>query len=329
VAIHDSQEVMLLRTPLTDLLGISLPLVGAPMAGVGHGRLAQAVSAAGALGMIGVGSTTPADFVSTESAVASDGGRLPFGVGLMAWALPERPELFDAVLAARPRLVSVSFGDPAPYVDRLRDAGIVVASQVQDVASARVAVEAGIDLLVAQGTEAGGHTGRVGTLPLLQLVLDAVAAPVVAAGGIATPRGVAAALAAGACGVWVGTALIAAPESAHSDAARARIIAADETQTVHTYAFDRTLGIPWPPDFPGRALSNEFTRRWHGHEEALDADARQALSSARNADDYDVAYIYAGQAVGAVREVRPAGDVVRDLCDGAERLLRQRAADLL
>ncbi len=319
----------MLRTPLTELLGVTRPLVGAPMAGVSTGRLARAVTEAGGLGMIAAGSTTPAGFVTTESAVASDDGRLPFGVGLMAWALPDRPDLLDVVTAAKPALVSVSFGDPAPYVAQLREAGAMVASQVQDVASARVAVDAGVDLVVAQGTEAGGHTGRVGTLPLLQLVLDVVDVPVVAAGGIATARGVAAALAAGACGVWVGTALIAAPESAHSDAARARIVAADETQTVHTYAFDRTLGIPWPPAFPGRALTNEFTRRWHGHEDALDDEARQALRSARTADDYDVAYIYAGQAVGAVRAARPAGEVVRDLVDGAERLLRERCARLV
>jgi len=132
--------------------------------------------------------------------VASDGGRLPIGIELMAWALERRLELLDAAITARPTLVSVSFGSPARCVGSLRDAGIVVVSQVQDLSSAIAAAEAWVDFVVAQDTEAGGHTGKVGTLPLLQLLPEVLDVPVVAAGGIASPRGLAAVSAAGAAG---------------------------------------------------------------------------------------------------------------------------------
>src|SRR5258708_28937518 len=125
-------------------------------------------------------------------------------------------------------------------------------------------VQAGGDVSVVQGREAGGHvTGRVSTLPLLQAVLDAVQVPVLAAGGIATPRGMAAALAAGAAGVWIGTALLASPECENTEQARARIVQAQETDTILTRAFDVAQGLDWPPLYPGRALRIRFTDRWH------------------------------------------------------------------
>jgi len=132
----------MLHTELTEYLGIRFPILGAPMAGVAHGRLARAVTEAGGLGMIGVGSTDGVDLVGREAAVASDANRLPFGIGLMAWALERRPELLEATIAARPTLVSVSFGSLAAYVGPLHDVGIVVASQAQDLPTAITAVGA-------------------------------------------------------------------------------------------------------------------------------------------------------------------------------------------
>ena len=322
---------MKLRTSLTERLDVDLPIIGAPMAGVAHGALARAVTEGGGLGMIGVGSTDRAELIAREAPVASDSGRLPFGIGLMAWALEERLELLEGTLEARPTLVSVSFGSPGPYVAALHDARIMVASQVQDVAGAVAAAEAGVDILVAQGTDAGGHTGTVGTLPLLQLVLDAVDMPVVAAGGIATARGVAAVLAAGAAGAWVGTCLLACPEATTTAGARAKVLAAGETDTVLTRVFDVAQGIGWPESFAGRALRNRFSDTWHGRETELAADpaAGRHLAEARKAGDYDTAYVYAGQAVGLVRQSRPAAEVVRGLGEGAARLLSERPAELL
>src|SRR2546430_14137856 len=210
--------------------------------------LAHAVSQAGGLGMLGIGSTESVDFLVQESAIARGTDQMHFGIGLHTWAIEKRPDLLDAAIEARPFLISISFGSPAPYVERLHQRGILLATQVNTRAEAIQAEQAGVDLIVAQGTEAGGHvTGQVSTLPLLQTVLDAVRIPVIVAGGIATPRGVAAVLAAGAAGVWVGTALLASPECANTDQARTRITQARETDTILTRAFDVAQGLAWPP----------------------------------------------------------------------------------
>jgi nitronate monooxygenase len=294
------------------------------MAGVSGGALAGAVSAADGLGMIGTSGATPVEFLAEQCAIPREAG-VPFGVGLMVWALERRPELFEATLEAGPRLVSVSFGDPAPYVPALRDAGIVVATSVNTRADVARAEDAGVDLIVAQGTEAGGHTGQRATLPLLQEVLTLTDRPVVAAGGVATGAGMAAALAAGAAGVWIGTALLSCTEGLNSPAARERIRATGGEDTVLTRAFDVGEGIPWPERWPGRALVNDFSRRWHGHEEELagDEEARQLVRSARRTGDVDHAPLYAGEAVGLVTRERSGTDVVREMTDDAEQALRK------
>src|SRR5579875_3263928 len=308
----------MLRTSFTEMFGVDVPVAGAPMAGVSGGRLAAAVSAGGGLGLIGVGNTTTAEAIRAEAAVASQAGR-PFGIGLMAWVLPGQPGQFDATLEAGPALVSVSFGDLDPWVLRFREAGIRVATQVGHVADARVAADLGVDVIVARGGEGGGH-GRdaVGTLPLLQGVLDAVDLPVLAAGGLA------AVLAAGAAGAWVGTAFLASPEAANTAAARARIRAARDTDTVYSRVFDVGQRIPWPAEYGGRSLANGFSARWAGREDELarDQDAQAELAAARQAGDYDTACLYAGQGVGLVTAERPAAEIVAGLGAGAERLLR-------
>lgn len=317
----------MLATALTDRFGLRTPIVGAPMFGAGGAGLAAAVSAAGGLGMVGVGSSASSEAVADE--LAGLGGATDrFGVGLMAWAVAERPGQLAAVVAARPALVSVSFGDYAPAVAVLAEAGIASATQVGDVESARRAVEAGVEVVVARGAEAGGHGDhQVATLPLLQGVLDAVGedALVVAAGGIATPRGLAAVLAAGADGAWIGTAFLAASEALTSSAARRRLIAATEVDTVYTRVFDVAQRLAWPERYGGRALANDFTARWQGREAELarDPDAGEELAAARARDDFDTALLYAGQGVGSLREGRSAGEIVAELDQGAEALLRR------
>ncbi len=322
----------MLHTYLTTSWHLRYPIIGAPMAYVGRGRLAHAVSQAGGLGMIGIGSTESVDFLAREAAIARGTDQMRFGIGLHAWAIERRPDLLDAAIEAHPFLISISFGSPAPYVERLHQHGIVLATQVNTRAEAMQAARDGVDLIVAQGTEAGGHvTGQVSTLPLLQAVLDAVQVPVVVAGGFASPRGVAAALAAGAEGVWVGTALLASPECENTEQARARIVQAQETDTILTRAFDVAQGLAWPPQYPGRALRNRFTDRWHAHIDELPQanEARQQLAAAIASKNYDLASIYAGQAVGLVTRQQSAGEVIQYLGEGAERLLRDRCALLL
>ncbi|MGI8553098.1 MAG: NAD(P)H-dependent flavin oxidoreductase [Dehalococcoidia bacterium] len=317
----------MLSTMFTQRYGIRHPLVQAPMAGVAGGALAGAVSAAGGLGMLGVGSATTLEWIAAQAALARPHGS--FGIGLMTWAVDKRPELLDGALAERPLAIVLSFGDPAQYVERVHAAGIAVFSQVQDLATARQALAAGADVLIAQGTDAGGHTGAVGTLPLLQLVLDLgdeAGVPVLAAGGIATGRGVAGVLAMGAAGGWIGTRFAATREAMGTDAAKQAILRAEETQTLHTHVFDIVQKIPWPDPFPGRALTNAFARRWHGHEEELKAHLESILPEcelARSREaDVDMS-VDAGRAVVLIADLPPAAALVERLMRDAETTLRQ------
>jgi nitronate monooxygenase len=302
------------KTWLTERFGLDVPVISAPMAGVSGGRLAAAVSAAGALGMVGIGYETP-EQLTAEAGTAAASGR-PFGIGLIAWVAERDPALVDAAIAARPAVLSMSFGG---YEDRgadARAAGIVVTTQAGNVDAARRAVDAGVDFVVARGSEGGGH-GRadVATLPLLQAVLDTVDVPVVAAGGIATARGLAAVLAAGAVGAWVGTAFLACSEAANSPDARAAVVAAGGTDTVYTTVLDIGRGIPWPSEFGGRAIRNEFSDRWHGREAEL-RDSGERVQTPT---------VWAGEAVASVSRERSAAEVVQDFAR-ADQLLRRFSA---
>ena len=319
----------MLRTYLTEQWGLKYPILGAPMVGATDGKLTRAITKAGALGQIGISSEMSVAYLEAEAAVARGDDDARFGIGLMVWALERRPELFEAALAARPFLLALSFGSPGPYVERAHAAGILVATQVNTVAAAREAEAAGVDLVVAQGTEAGGHTGFVSTLPLLQGVLDAVRVPVLAAGGIATARGLAAVLAAGAQGAWIGTAFIVAHEAANAPAVRRRVIDAAESDTIHTHTFDDVQRVPWPDEYPGRALRNRFADAWHGRSKGLTDAAFAEYAEARSRGDYDVAVVYAGEAAGLVQQERSAAEIVREIGEGAEALLRHRGKELL
>lgn len=304
-----------IRTRLNDLLGIRIPLLNAPMTPQAGGALARCVSDAGAFGMLGFDEDEGAEQIEEQLAILQAGDAPPFGIGLVAWVLQRRPELLDIAIAARPAFLSVSFGDPTPYVARAREAGILTGSQVQNRASAQVALDAGVDVLVAQGTEAGGHTGAVGTLPLLQIVLGMTDKPVIAAGGISTGRGFAAVLAAGAVGAWIGTPFLLARESRTTPQAQAVIADSDETQTVLTSVFDRIQHKGWTVEYRGRALRNAFVDRWNGREDEMMSQphAESDFARAKAAHDYALANIYAGQSVGTLRGVRPAADIVADL----------------
>lgn len=276
-----------------------------PQAG---GALARAVSEAGALGMLGFDEDESEASIASELKILQAAPAVPFGIGLVAWVLERRPQLLDLAIAAKPKLIAISFGDPSPYSQRVHDAGILLASQIQNRKSAEVALAAGVDVIVAQGTEAGGHTGSaVGTLPLLQIVLEMTQKPVIAAGGIATGRGLAAVLAAGAAGAWIGTPFLLAEEARNTDAARRRIASSDETQTIYTRVYDRVQHKGWPHEFGGRALRTPYLEQWTGHEDELMGNA-QAVASFKPEEK-----IYAGQSVGLLNEVRPAGQIVRSL----------------
>jgi nitronate monooxygenase len=302
-----------LLTPWCRTIGLHAPIVNAPMGGAAGGALAAAVSRAGGLGMIGMGSSATADQLRAQLRHVSGLGR-PFGIGLVHWVMAAEPDLFDVALAARPALLSVSFGGDFSWVARAHDDGVTVATQVADVPAARSAVDAGVDVLVARGAEGGGHgEPRVGTLPLLTEVLDLVSVPVLAAGGIASARGLAAVLAAGAAGAWLGTVFTTCTEAMTSAAARDAILAADSDATVVTRVFDIVQGYRWPTTIPERVLRDEFVERWGGREDEL----------AATAEAYEVAPVNAGQGVGMVTQARPAAEVIEGLCTDAAALLRR------
>lgn len=300
----------MLATSWSRDFGLRVPIVNAPMGGVAGGRLATAVTAAGGLGMVGMGST------ATRSALAAElrqvRGR--FGIGLVDWVMRRQSGLLDDALAAQPALLSVSFGTDWSWVAAAHDAGIATATQVYDAEGARRAADAGIDLVVARGAEGGGHGEvRLATLPLLDAVLDAVSVPVLAGGGIASARSLAAVLAAGAGGAWVGTRLAACPEALTGAPGRRALIAAAATDTRVTRVFDVAAGLPWPERFPSRVLTDEFVTRWTGREEMLAADPAACAGP--------VAPVDAGQGVGMIRDDATVGEVIEAMCTGAADLL--------
>jgi len=319
----------MIATALTEMFGLAHPLVLAPMGNVSGGRLAAAVSNAGGLGLVGGGYGDPA-WLCAELARVREETRRPWGVGLITWAI--KPEVLALALAARPQAVMLSFGDPRPHVAAIKAAGCTLICQVQDVADARAARDAGADLIVAQGTEAGGHGAARATLPLVPAVVDAVAPlPVLAAGGIAEGRGLAAALMLGAQGALIGTRFYAASESLAAAEAKARLVAAEARQTARTRVFDVVRGYAWPPGYTGRALCNAFTARWEGQEEALAAalaDEQPRYWQAVHAGDHDTAVVWAGEAVDLVGGVEDAATMVASIAAEAERQLRAGAACL-
>jgi len=292
------------------------------MGGVSGGALAAAVTRAGGLGLIGSGYCDP-DWLETESRAA---GNARVGVGFITFALAKRPAVLDQALARGAAAIMLSFGDPAPFAATIKDAGAKLICQVQTRAQALQAAAAGADIIVAQGGEAGGHGATRGTMALVPALVDAVdPLPVVAAGGIADGRGLAAALMLGAAGVLAGTRFFAAAESLGHERAKARIVAAHGDETVRTTVFDIARGIDWPPGYTGRAIGNAFTHRWHGREGALGAAAareREAYTAAAAAGDFDTAVVFAGECVDLIREVEPAAAIVERMVDEAAARLR-------
>lgn len=317
-------------TRLTRLWGMDFPVVGAPMAGRAGGRLAAAVSAAGGLGMVGVGARSTPEWIAAEAETAGTGGN--FGIGLMVWALDAEARAnggvsaqFEAALAANPTVLSLAFGDPAPWVPAAHRAGISVVAPVNDMMQVRQALAADVDVLCVQGTDGGGHTGRLGTLPLLQEVIDYTAVqapgvPVAVAGGIGTGRGVAAVLAAGADGAWIGTALLASPEAEGGEDLRAAAVKANSGSTVLTGVYDRAERQAWDiARWPTRTVRNAFVDRFDGDPSTTDEEL--VAARAAGGEYADELKLHAGQSVGLVRQQAPAGDVVHRLVAETARLL--------
>ncbi|MEQ8251604.1 MAG: nitronate monooxygenase [Oceanibaculum nanhaiense] len=323
---------MPIRTRLTERLDLRHPIMLAPMALVSGGALASAVTGAGGLGMIG-GGYGDADWLRRELAAA---GNQRVGCGFITWSLAQQPHLLDLALEHRPASVMLSFGDPAPFAPKVKAAGIPLICQVQTLAHAREALAAGADILVAQGTEAGGHGATRGTIALAPAVVDLVSrnAPetlVLAAGGIADGRGLAAALALGADGVLVGTRFYAAAESLAPDAVKRRITDIGGDDTLRTSVFDIVREKDWPKPFTIRGARNALTAEWQGREAELAAEGKGAVdryNQAVSALDLEIMGVFAGEGADLIADVAPAATLLERMAAEAEAALK-RAASLI
>ena len=313
----------MINTLVTAMFGLRHPIVLAPMGNVSGGHLAAEVSNAGALGLVG-GGYGDCDWLERELTLVRTLTDRPWGVGLITWAITR--EAFDLALAHRPAAVMLSFGDPRPYAETIKAAGCKLICQVQDLRQAIEARQAGADIIVAQGTEAGGHAAARSTLPLVPAVVDAVAPlPVLAAGGIADGRGLAAALMLGAQGALIGTRFYASAEALGLTEAKQRIVAADGDGTCRTRVFDIVRGYAWPAQYTGRALRNGFLERWHGEEEPLARDIRHvrpAYQEAARRGDCNTAVVWAGESVDLIHGVESAASLVERIGTDAEARLQ-------
>ncbi|HLZ65533.1 MAG TPA: nitronate monooxygenase [Aliidongia sp.] len=317
---------MAIKTRLTELFGLEHPIVLAPMAPAAGGALASAVAEAGGLGLLG-GGYAERDWFEQEAAKVA---RYDVGCGFITWAVAKDPELLDRALERFPRAMMLSFADPAPLAARIKAADVPLICQVHTLEQALHAVDVGADVIVAQGTEAGGHglTAR-STMPFVPAVVDAVdrRAPdvlVLAAGGIADGRGLAASLMLGADGVVMGSRFWATQEALIHDAAKAKVVAASGDETIRTCVYDVVRQRAWPAGYTGRLMKNDFIEKWHGREAELAAMRSaelQRVEAAYASGDYDTANVTVGESIGLISDVPQAADLVRLIAAEAEACL--------
>ena len=314
---------MALRTAFTELLGLRHPIALAPMGGSAGGALAAAVSNAGGLGLLGGGDGNR-NWLDRELPIVTGGTRGPWGVGFLSWAVNRAT--VERALEAGPSAVLLSFGDPRPLAEPIRAAGTVLIIQATSLDEARQAVDLGADLVVAQGTEAGGHGARHGwsTLAFVPVVVDlASPVPVLAAGGIADGRGVAAALALGAAGALIGTRFLATAESLVDPAAKKAIAEGCGEDTERSAVLDIARGSSWPREYTARTMAHPFLDEWRDREEELAASPR-----ARGDYERGVASgalpprpVWASQAIDLITDLPPAAEVVGSVAAQAEDAL--------
>lgn len=317
----------MLRTAICPTLGIRHPICQAGMATYTSPALVAAVSAAGGLGVHGSLGRTADEVRRLCRETRALLPNAPFGINHVISRIDE--DAFAASLIEGVPVISLSWGDPSPWAARAHAAGTRVIAQVTRVEEVPRALAAGVDALVAQGTEGGGHSGFA---PLAELLPAAIAAagalPVLAAGGIADGAGLAAALTRGAAGAWIGTRFLATPEAPISPAWKRAILAARSGETIHTTAFDQLWGQPWP-GARVRAIRNDFTATWAGREGALAAQqetVQRAVWQAEQADDARLFALMAGAGIGAINDIRPAGEIVGTLVAEAEAIIARLAS---
>lgn len=316
---------MALQTRLTKKLGLKHPVISAPMAFAGGGKLAAAVSGAGGLGLIG-GGYGDADWLEEQFRAA---GNERVGCGFITWSLTQSPQLLDQVLEHKPTAIFLSFGDPVPFSARIADAGVMLICQAQTLGDAKAALDAGAGVIVAQGAEAGGHAGSRATFPLVPEVADhlAKASPdtlLCAAGGIADGRGIAASLMLGADGVLVGSRFSASEEALVFPGWQDALLASDGDTTLQTSVVDIARKRDWPDRFKARVIENALIRRWQGREDELHKVQDKAAADyaeAAEAGDSENFGVIVGENVGLIRDIEPASVLLERMVSEAELLL--------
>lgn len=316
----------MLQSRLTQRFDLACPVIVAPMGFVGGGRLAAAVAKAGGLGLIGGGYGNEPWLI--EQIAAAEGQRV--GCGFITWSLKKEPHLLDIALASAPAAMFLSFGNPEPFVGRIKRAGVPLICQIQTVADARHAIDLGADVVVAQGAEAGGHGQQRSTMTLVPEIADLIAARapetlLCAAGGIADGRGLAAALALGADGAVVGTRFWASTEALVHPRLHAAGVLAGGDDTLRSQVIDILKGYDtWPSRYNMRTLKSAATERWHGHEAELRAVAE--IESARYAEaaaqgDAPNVSSTVGEGIGLIHAIEPAETILRTMVNEAEAIL--------
>lgn len=321
-------SAMTLSTPFTKFFCLRHPIALAPMGGSAGGALAAAVSNGGGLGLVG-GSMEPVDWVEAQLVIAAEQTDKPWGVGFLSWAADVNT--VKRALRHQPRAVMLSFGDPRPFIGPIRDAGAALIIQATDLDEAREAVDIGADVIVAQGTEGGGHGARRGrsTLPFVPAVVDlASPTPVLAAGGIADGRSLAAALTLGAAGVLIGTRFQAAIEALVDPAITKAILEGHGQDTQRSTVLDIARGAPWPAKYPGRSLGHPFLEQWRGREAELAADeaAKRAYQQAVASGEFPPQPVWASEALDLINDIQPAADLVDALATRAEEALARASS---
>ena len=323
----------MIHTPVCDLLGITHPIVLGGMATGTSVPLVAAVSHTGGLGILGVTGQSAAEIQEQIAAIRAATPK-PFGVNFLLFLTSEAN--FAAALEARPPVVSFAWARPDQnlqhYIQRVHDAGLLAMYMAGEVPEASRAAEAGADVIVAQGTEGGGHVGWMASMTLVPMVVEAVTSrPVLAAGGIADGRGLAAALALGAAGVLLGTRFLATDEAPIHTNLKQAIVQSNGHDTVLTEIPDIAAGQVWPGAM-ARTLHNRFVAQWSGREWALRQQARtvgEAARVARLAGDVDNAPILIGQDAGLIDSILPAAEVIQRMVAQAEEIITGRLRPML
>ena len=312
---------MALKTKLTELLKVDHPIMLAGMGGVSYAELCAAMCNAGGYGVLGMAGTGP-DFIKDQMKRVRELTDKPFGVDLLAASPESLEESVDVIIKGGADSFVAGLGVPMPIMKRLKDAGVKVMVVGGAVKHAIKAEQAGCDAVILQGGEGGGHTGLVGTMPLVAQAVEAVKIPVIAAGGIYDGRGLAAALALGACGVWMGTRFIASDEAHAANMYKQAIIGAGDTDTTRTRCYSGK---------PMRCRTNEYINDWETRPQDIKPFPFQAIHSSQTGViggiggivdeaklDTDSSCFAMGQSAGGVHEVKPVAGIVADIMRDAE-----------